>query len=253
MRTLAYRWMTPIKMVEPNKIYQGDTLEVLKSWPSDFVDCVVTSPPYNKGSFGKRSASKHDVWKQRNIVYGDFEDDLPWDRYVEQQTNVLSELVRVIKPGGSIFYNHKGQPNDHKLYFPEWVFGFNLRQIIIWDRGSTPVLYPIRWLPTTEYIFWITKTNTQPKFRRVGGQKTEVWRIPPKPMLEHPAPFPEELVGNCLLNTTDKGDLVLDCYMGSGTTALVARNLARNYLGIELSGEYIKIAEERLKQEHLGI
>lgn len=234
-----------------NKIICGDALKVLKTLPDESIDCVVTSPPYNKGYFGKRTASQHDVWKQRNIEYGDFKDDLPWEEYAKQQEDVLRELVRIIKPRGSIFYNHKGQPHKHKLYFPEWVFKFNLRQIIVWDRGSTPVLFPIRWYPTTEYIFWITKTAIQPKFQRVGKHTKEIWRISPKPMLEHPAPFPEELVANCLINTTEKGDIVLDPYMGSGTTALVARKLGRDYLGIELSPDYIKITQRRLSQQIL--
>ena len=65
-------------------------------------------------------------------------------------------------------------------------------------------------------------------------------------MKEHPAPFPEELVETLMLNTTDENDIVLDPYMGSGTTAVVAKKLKRNYIGIEISKEYCKIAEERI-------
>jgi modification methylase len=229
-----------------NKIICGDALEKLKEIESGSVDCCITSPPYNKGYFGKRTASKHDVWKQRNIDYGDFKDNLEWEEYQEQQKNILKELVRIIKPKGSIFYNHKGQPHKHKLYFPEWVFNFNLRQILIWDRGSTPILAPIRWFPTTEYIFWITKTNIQPKFYKRSKHQLEIVRIPPKPMKEHPAPFPEELVETLMINTTDEKDLVLDPFMGSGTTGVACKKLKRNFIGIEISEEYYKIAEQRI-------
>ena len=171
------------------------------------------------------------------------------DEYEAQQTAVIAELVRVLKPKGSVFYNHKALVYRHRLIYPTWVFRFNLRQQVIWDRGNTPQIEPIRWLPTTEYLFWITKTATQPKFNGwLGGQKTEVWRIPPRPFKDHPAPFPEELAFNCIIATTDSCDIVLDPYMGSGTTAVVAQKLGRHYLGIELNASYIRIAERRLKQ-----
>ena len=66
-------------------------------------------------------------------------------------------------------------------------------------------------------------------------------------MKEHPAPFPEELVETLMLNTTDENDIVLDPYMGSGTVAFVAKKNNRNYIGIEISEEYCKIAEARLQ------
>jgi modification methylase len=234
-----------------NTIIQGDCLEVLKTLESESVNCVMTSPPYNKGFYNKgKKPWRGDTWKQRRIEYGNFKDDLLPEEYDKQQTQILEELVRIIKPDGSIFYNHKQQFHNHKVIFPTFVFNFNIRQIIIWERGSSPQLSPIRWIPNTEYIFWITKSNIQPKFHRFG-EKFDVWHITPKPMKEHPAPFPEELVANCILSTCDRGDIVFDPYMGSGTTALVAKKNGINYLGIELNPEYIKIAEKRLAQEVL--
>jgi|WetSurMetagenome_2_1015567.scaffolds.fasta_scaffold147793_3 site-specific DNA-methyltransferase (adenine-specific) len=234
-----------------NQIICGDALEVLKFFPNDFVDCVVTSPPYNKG--GKdRTKDKNCTWNKQKIIYGDFNDNLPPPVYIQQQKDILNELVRIIKPTGSIFYNHKSNIKNHKVIFPEYIFGFNLRQIIIWDRGSTMQLEPIRWYPTTEYIFWITKNAKNPKFYRRGKFDKEVWRISPKPMKDHPAPYPEELVAQCLISTTDKNDIVLDPYIGIGTTALVAKKLSRNYLGIELNKNYIEIAQKRLAQQILN-
>jgi len=233
-----------------NKILQGDSLEVLKTLPSESVDCVITSPPYNKG--GKdRTKDKNCTWNKQRIIYGDFDDNLPREEYETQQKQILKELIRIIKPGGSIFYNHKSNIKNHKVVFPIYIFEFNLRQILIWDRGSTMQLEPIRWYPTTEYIFWITKNAENPKFYRRGNFDKEVWRISPKPMKEHPAPFPEELVEQCLISTTDENDIVLDPYMGSGTTALVAKKLGRNFIGIELNPAYIEIAEKRLSQDLL--
>jgi len=110
-------------------------------------------------------------------------------------------------------------------------------------------LSPIRWFPTTEYIYWITKTNIQPKFYKRSKHQLEVIRIPPKPMKNHPAPFPEELVETLMLNTTDENDIVLDPYAGSGTTLKIAKKNNRNYIGIEISEEYIDIINKRLSDE----
>lgn len=237
----------PQKELEVNKIYNEDCLETMKRMPSGFVNCVITSPPYNKDS-ASRKCSPTDTWNRANIDYGDFKDDLPEEEYQEQQKKVLRELVRIITPNGSIFYNHKARIKNHRAILPtEWLGEFNIRQVLIWDRGSSMQLEPIRWFPTTEYIYWITKGQVQPKFYKRSKNEMEVIRIPPKPDKEHPAPFPEELVATLMINTTDENDLIYDPYMGSGTSAKVAKQLKRNYIGSEISAEYTKLAEDRIK------
>ena len=237
--------------MEVNKIYQGDCLEVLKGFPDEFVDCVVTSPPYNKNS-ASRKCYKTDNWSKANIDYGDFKDDLPENEYQDWQKEVLRECLRVLKKDGSIFYNHKPRIVNHKIIFPqEWLGEFIIRQMIIWDRKSSPVLEPIRFMPCVEYIFWITKEQKTPKFNQEAFKYKEVWQINPETNNEHPAPFPEAISDRCIFATTDKSDLVLDPFMGSGTTAVSAKKLGRNFIGIELNPDYIKMAEKRLLQERL--
>ena len=232
-----------------NKIICGDCLEVIKGIPDESIDLVVTSPPYNKGYYVlQRKSYKGDTWKQRYIVYGDFKDNLKPQEYIKQQTQLLSELVRVIKPKGSIFYNHKAIVVKHQIIFPLYVFNFNVFQIIIWNRKSTPQIENVRFFPTTEYIFWITKINIQPKFKKDNLLYTkEIWNLPVRPNEYHPAPFPIELPINCILATTDKNDIVLDPYIGIGTTLIACKQLNRRFLGIEINPEYCKIAEKRLK------
>ena len=81
---------------ELNKIYQIDVLEGLKKLPDDFVNCIVTSPPYNKHS-AKRKCGDTDSWKKANIDYGDFKDDMQEEEYQEWQKKILRECVRVLK------------------------------------------------------------------------------------------------------------------------------------------------------------
>lgn len=234
-----------------NKIIQGDCLEVMKQIPGNSIDLVVTSPPYNKHS-AKRKGSSKDSWQKAGISYETFNDDLPEEEYQRQQVELLSELVRVIKPSGSIFYNHKYRIVNHRVISPEeWLKGFILRQVIIWNRGNSPVLEPIRFMPITEQIYWITKERNTPYFTSSGFQFKDVWRINPDSNNDHPAPFPESIVKRCIIAACPKEGIVFDPYMGSGTTAVSAKHLERNFIGIEISKEYCKIAEERLRQDIL--
>jgi len=220
----------------------------MKNIPDNSVDLIITSPPYNKGFYDKHKPHKSDVWKQRNIVYGEYKDNRMPEEYVKWQKDCLNEMVRILKLKGSIFYNIKPIIANHKLVFPTFVFDYNVRQQIIWNRKSTPQLAPIRFFPTTELIFWITKTNIQPFYQRSNLLfDKEVWELSPRQDKEHPATFPIKLPTNCILATTKENDVVLDCFMGSGTTGIACKNLNRNFIGIELDETYFNIAKERIE------
>ena len=227
---------------------QGDCLELLKEIKDETINLVVTSPPYNKHS-NKRHIRKTDSWQNAKIDYGSYIDDIPEQEYQEWQKKVIRELIRVLKKDGSIFYNHKPRIVNHRIIFPnEWLSEFNIRQMIIWNRKNSPTLEPIRFLPTTEYIYWITKEAKTPKFNREAMKYAEVWNITATPNPLHPAPFPEELVKRCILATTQNSDIVLDPFMGSGTTGVACQQLGRNFIGYEISPDYFKIAEKRIKE-----
>jgi len=238
-----------------DRLLIGDCLEIMKEIPDNSIDLIVTSPPYNKHATQKRRAYPTTSWKTYQIDYGNFRDDMPEQEYQEWQKQVLREAVRIIKPTGSICYNHKNRYFNGKLITPlEWLLEFNVRQVIIWDRGSTPILSNDRWYPTTEYIFWITKSNGKPKYFRRGKHLKEVWYIPPKSDGNpHPAPFPYDIPEQCILSLTEEGDIVLDPFNGSGTTTLAARNLGRHYIGIEINPEFVEIAKNRMKDGDLFV
>ena len=229
-----------------NKIICGDCVEVMQGMPDNSVDLIVTSPPYNKHS-AKRKCGKTDSWQKANIDYGDFEDDMPEEKYQEWQKQVIRECLRILKPEGSIFYNHKPRIVNHKVIFPhEWLNEFIIREMIIWNRKNSPVLEPIRFMPIVEYIFWITKERKTPKFNSKAFHYTEIWEIPPKIDKHHPATFPEKLVERCLYACSYKNDIVLDPFCGSGTTAVACKQLGRRYIGIEVSEKYCQIARDRI-------
>src|SRR3990167_3116544 len=213
--------------METNKIYQGDVLEVLKTFPDESINCIITSPPYNKHSTDRKCGDT-DSWKKANIDYGEFKDDMPEAEYQEWQKKVLRECLRVLKKDGSIFYNHKPRIVNHRIIFPhEWLSQFIVRQMII----------------------WITKEQKTPKFNKEAFQYQEIWAIPPRVDKEHPATFPEEVVNRCIKATTFEGDLVLDIFMGSGTVAISSIKLNRNFVGIELNPKFVEVANSRIQKE----
>ena len=244
--------------MELNKIINEDCLTSMSKMNDNSVDLIITSPPYNKAGYEGFIRKRHekDSWNQgRNIEYGGEADNdfMIESEYQEQQIKVLNEMHRVLKLNGSVFYNHKIRVAQHKASHPiEWILksNFTFRQQIIWDRKSSPAVAPIRYLPSTELIFWLTKSACQPNFERVKESLFlgEVWQFNPKPNPLHPAPFPEELPTNIMMSIKDKTKdfLVYDPYAGTGTTLKVAKSFGFNYLGSEINLNYCKLANQTL-------
>ena len=212
-----------------------DVLEGLKSITDNSVQTIVTSPPYNKYGLSR--------FNHRKIKYDVYEDNMDEQEYRDWQIKVINELVRVLKPGGSIFYNHKNRRVDCKEFTPhDWITktDANLYQTIIWNRNQSPSIFNTFLLPTYEYVFWFTKDRKTPKvYRDRLDTIKDIWNISPSRSKIHPATFPEKLVENCILLTSDEGDLVLDPFAGIGTTLIVADRLCRDSIGFDISKKYI--------------
>jgi site-specific DNA-methyltransferase (adenine-specific) len=242
-------------------IYHGDCLSILPHLESSSFDLIIFSPPYNKKGFvGKKSFSTAtSEWRGRNIDYDTFEDDMPESEYREWQIEILNECHRLLKANGSVFYNHRIRVKDNQASHPmEWILKSKLvfKQQIVWDQTFSPNTAPVRFLPTTELVFWLTKETKQPNFKRnsrfTAAHQSEVWAIPPLLNTPHPAPFPPELVENILSGIP--GDIsILDPFMGMGTTLKVARHFGLQATGIDISKNYCDLAirniEGRLGKE----
>lgn len=231
-----------------DKIIQGDALDILKKIDNDFVDLGITSPPYNKGE-------KNKGWLVKNVKYNIASDNVSEKLYQEQQTQVLDEIFRVTKPGGSFFYNHKTRWVKGEMTHPiEWLqkTKWTIKQEIIWDRMIAANIRGWRFWQVDERIYWLYKPIDNYRIGEELKSKhallTSIWRFPPERKNGHPAPFPLVLparIIHSILN--DKKGIVLDPYVGSGTTCLAAKLLKVNYIGIDISEEYVKDAENRLK------
>jgi site-specific DNA-methyltransferase (adenine-specific) len=242
--------------VEANRIYVGDCLEVMREWADGCVDCIVTSPPYNllnssgNGMHQKfRGSRRNSKWHGAALVegYGDYKDNMPEGAYVGWQHLCLHQMYRLLKPTGAIFYNHKWRVQDGRLQERREILdGLPVRQIIIWQRAGGFNFNKGYFVPTYEVIYLIAgpEFELQPGTNALG----DVWSITQEYGNPHPAPFPEELARRCIAAGSPPNGIVLDPFLGSGTTAVAAERLGRQWVGIELSPEYAEMARKRTAQ-----
>lgn len=230
-----------------NKVTQGDCTDVLDALPKASVTTIVTSPPYNlKNSTGNgMKDGRGGKWSNARLIdgYEDHHDNMPHEDYVAWQRKCLDSMMRVLKDNGAIFYNHKWRVQNGLLQNRSDILdGFPVRQIIIWKRKGGINFNPGYFLPTYEVIYLIAK----PKFKLAPKANAfgDVWEIKQESKNEHPAPFPLELAERCVKSVT--GGVVLDPFMGSGTTAIAAEKHGRDWIGIEKSADYCAMAADRI-------
>ena len=230
-----------------NHIHHGDCLTLLAQMPDATADLVVTSPPYNllNSSGNGMKNGNGGKWSRAALMqgYATHADSMPHDDYVQWQRECLSEMMRVLSPDGAIFYNHKWRVQKGLLQDrTDIVDGFPVRQIIIWQRSGGFNHNPGYFLPTYEVVYLIAK----PGFRlapRAGGVG-DVWQIRQDRGNPHPASFPVDLARRAIAATT--AQVVLDPFIGSGTTAVAALLEGRQYIGIDLSEDYCQLARQRV-------
>ena len=237
--------------METNVCYQGDCLEVMKSLPDKSIDLTVTSPPYNmrtrirNGKYTTREKSEHFSKK-----YHHFDDALPIDDFYEFHKQSLTEMLRVSK---IVIYNFQIVTGSKEAFF-KIIGDFNkdIKDIIIWDKGfGQPAMHEKVLNSAYELILILEgdkkcgRVIQNATFKR--GEMQNILRVNRvKPPKGHSAIFPPELIKQIINNFSKEGDLVLDPFMGTGTTALVCKELNRNFIGCEISSEYCDIIKERV-------
>lgn len=241
-----------------NKIHRADSLELIKKFPDNCIDIVLTSPPYN---FGINYENTNDV----NI----------WEDYFEKLFNIFRECVRVLKDRGRIIINVQPMFSD---YIPthHLISNFFLKEgliwkgEIIWEKNNYNCKY-CTWgswkspsSPYLKYSWEFVEIFCKNSLKK-EGEKNNIdieaeefkkwvygkWSIAPERNMKkykHDAMFPEELVKRLLKLFSYKNDIVLDPFNGAGTTTKVAKQLNRKFIGIDISEEYCKTAESRINE-----
>lgn len=237
-----------------NKVYHENCLDTLNKISDNSIDLVITSPPYNmnlrirNGKYCSRQ-----IVKEFSTKYEGFDDNLPIDEYYNFHLNVLKELIRT---SNIIFYNIQVVTGSKRAIFK--IIGElsdYLKDIIVWDKGyAQPAMAQKVFNRRTELILIFDSKNAiSRQFEKANFQRgtlDDLWLIKrgKKVTDSHSAVFPEELVKTIIENFSNEGDLIYDPFMGTGTTAIVARKMNRNYLGSELTLKYFNIIQERLRE-----
>ena len=244
-----------------NRIIQGDCLELFKKIPSDSIDVTFADPPFNL---------------KKN--YTSYKDKLTVNEYLNWCEQWLTEMVRVTKPTGAIFVHN----------IPKWLtfYTTHLNKIadfkhwISWDAPTAPMGKSLQ--PGHYGILFYVKDNTKFKFKEIrhphkrnrktnilakdyGGKKsllhpfgplisdvwTDIHRVKHNKFRDqHPCQLPIHLLERILLMSSNENDIILDPFNGTGTTALAAKRLGRNFIGFELDKMYIEITNSKLEKEN---
>jgi len=241
--------MKPYYQDESVTLYHGDCLSTMREMPTDGVDLVFTSPPYNLGvTTGGGFPSSGGKWDSAALRdgYAEHDDAMPFEEYVAWQQEVLLECWRLIKPTGAIYYQHKPRVQAGLLQTPlALIPGLPVRQIVIWDRGSGMNFAPTHYVPSHEWIVVIAGPAFRLKNKGASGHG-DVWRASPVTGSKHPAPFPLSLPARAIESTG--AQVVLDPFAGSGTTLRAAADAGVKGIGIELTAHYCDMAVDRLAQ-----
>ncbi len=234
-----------------NKIYNENCLDTMARMKDNFIDLTVTSPPYNMNlRISKGKYISRQIVKEFTTKYIGFNDNLPIDEFYKLHSEILSELLRVSK---IVFYNFQVVTGSKRAFFKLiGEFSDQIKDIIVWDKvNAQPAMQRDVMNSQNEIILIlgdnpISRKFTNSNFKR--GEMSNVWNIKrgKKISKKHGATFPEELIDKIIKNFTNENNIVYDPFMGSGTTAKMAKLNKRNYIGSEISEEYCKIIEQRL-------
>ena len=249
-------------MFKKNSITRGDSLELLKKIPSKSIDLVFADPPYNL-------QLKDTLYRPDQTTVEAVTND--WDKFDTYQAYDefcliwLKECKRILKDGGALWVIGSYH-NILRLGTSIQNLGFWILNDIIWHKTNPmPNFRGTRFTNAHETLLWCT-TSRKAKYTfnyqnlkelNEGKQMRSDWHIPicagkerlreDNNQRSHPTQKPEALLYRIMVSSTNKGDTVLDPFLGSGTTAVMAKKLQRNYIGFEEDQDYIKLAKKRLK------
>lgn len=238
--------------MEINKIYNIDCLDGMKSMEDNSVDCIITSPPYNRSlriHYGKY-VKDTDV----NKYGGNFNDCMTMNEYYLWQKDCISEMLRVTKR--NIFYNIQMLTgNKYAIFKLFGDFADKIKEVIVWDKINAEPAAGYGVLNSMfEFIIVFDKLNAISRqfsgYNFDRGCLDNVFRIHKNHLrqdIKHSAVFPVELPETIIDNFTKEGDLILDPYMGSGTTAVACLNKKRNFIGFEINKNYCDAATKRIE------
>ena len=251
-----------------NQLYLGNCIELLKRFSSKSIDCCITDPPYNISGYNHKKKigwlDSNDYWKKEKSFR---KIDENWDKFKDDDYDKftidwLTEIKRILKPNGNIAI-FGSYHNIYKIgYFLEKLELKIINSIVWYKRNAFPNITQRMFCESTEYIIWATNNNKRDarnwtfnydsmKELNGGVQMRNFFDVPITKQSErqegkHPSQKPLEVLNNLVLALTNEGDIIIDPFIGSGTTAVSAIQNKRNFIGIDRIFEYLGISERRI-------
>ena len=222
-----------------NKIYNEDCLEFMSKIQNDFFDLTITSPPYNTGGKSLEVGN----------FYKEYKDNLPEIEYYEWIKKIIQELLRTNKH--YVFFNFQFLSNNKKTYFKLiGEFSENIKDIFIWHKHSLSQIVKGKMATGYEVVLILGKDdkmnfeyNNFPHNNYVPN--IQKWNKK-ESFKGHGATMPIQMSDYFIQHFSKEGDLIFDCFSGLGTTACSAVKLNRNFIGTEITKEYIELTNKRL-------
>ena len=219
--------MKPYYQDELRTIYHGDCRDILPDLPK--VDLVLTDPPYGIDYQSNRRSNKFEK------IYGDLEYPTDW----------LALATRLVERGSLYLFCNEASLDEAKMLLHESKWSSN--RLLIWDKGSTSGGNLENYGLRTEFILYGTKMFAPKLNGSRDGNLVSIPRVRPQD-LQHPNEKPVPLMSYLIMKSTNYYDVVLDPFMGSGSSAKAAQDLQRVYIGIEIEEKYCEIAAKRCSQ-----
>jgi len=255
-----------IRINEDCILYRGDCLEVLAAFPRESVDMIFADPPYNLSNGGFTCHSGRAV----SVDKGDWDKSRGIEKNFEFHKKWIAACKRVLKPNGTIWISG----TYHSIYscgFALDLLGYHILNDISWFKpNASPNLSCRYFTASHETLIWARRSKNErhtfnyelmkngafgrDMLKTPNKQMRSVWAIPTPPPQEkkhgkHPTQKPVELLERIILASTHPNALVLDPFMGSGTTAIACLRHNRSFVGIEMQNEYIELSIKRIKDE----
>ncbi len=245
-------------------LIEGDCLEKLEHIEKKSIDMIFADPPYFLSNDGFTCKGGKAV----SVNKGDWDKSMGFENNIMFTEKWIAKCKELLTDNGTIWISG----TMHNIYAVGYILQklhFSIMNDISWYKPNAPPHIACRYFAHAhETLLWAKKTkkakhtfhyeymknwdNTKDMIKNAGKQMRSVWSIPLTPQKEkkegkHPTQKPEELLRRIILSSTNEGDMVLDPFMGSGTTGKVALECNRNFIGIESHKEYIAIAKKRIE------
>jgi DNA modification methylase len=256
--------------LELDKIYCMDCFEGLKDVFSKSVDLIVTDPPYFienlkedislKCMRKKNKNIKRGIFGSTNMVFhADWDSFKDLDEYKWFMLRLLKEFKRILKPKGQV-YMFMSWHHLHWLRTMLEEKGFHFYKYLVWYKSDVMGLFPNQYGNNHEHIMWFRNNERYGEVKlNIGCKQRDVFTDNSTNNAYrfecglHPTPKPINLIRTLVKNGSDEGDLILDCFMGSGTTAVACKQTNRHFIGFDNNAGYCETANKRLAQATLNV